>query len=244
MIDIKHLDITIDFESCGLTASSAPMMVALVPWLRDADAEPFLMDDAEPLVMYVDLRTCVVDGFDFDPQTLRWWSRQSQAAREAVTRGLAEPVQDVLVAVVNYLRLLRERFHLNSICLWSQGELDIAMLRYMATKYDIPLDDIIFHTQQRDARTVILEAALALSKQTVRDASMTANTPEPYLMPNVLPDQILAGSYDVYKMFAPLPDRYTNSSVAHDALYDALRTSWNTWQALRWLGSLITNRTN
>lgn len=236
MTNTKHLDITIDFESCGLTASSAPMMVALVPWLRDADAEPFLTkDDAEPLVMYVDLRTCVVDGFDFDPQTLRWWSRQSQVARDAVTRGLAEPVQDVLVGAVNYLRLLRERFHLNSICLWSQGELDIAMLRYMATKYDINLNDIIPHTQMRDARTMILEAAQARSKQMERDASFTAKTTQPCPMPEVLQDKILAGSYDVYKMFPPLPDRYTNNSEAHDALYDAIRTSWNTWQALRWI---------
>lgn len=229
MTNTKHLDITIDFESCGLTASSAPMMVALVPWLRDADVEPFLTkDDAEPLVLYVDLRTCVVDGFDFDPQTLRWWSRQSLAAREAVTRGLAEPVQDVLVGAVNYLRLLRERFHLNSICLWSQGELDIAMLRYMATKYDINLNEIIPHTQFRDARTMILEAALIEASRSLEGKSTRANG-------IVLPNQILAGSYDVYKMFPPLPDRYTNNSEAHDALYDAIRTSWNTWQALRWI---------
>lgn len=229
MTDIKHLDITIDFESCGLTASSAPMMVALVPWLRDADVEPFLTEGyAGPLVMYVDLRTCVVDGFDFDPQTLRWWSRQSQAARDAVTHGLAEPVQDVLVGAVNYLRLLRERFHLNSICLWSQGELDIAMLRYMATKYDINLNDIIPHTQMRDARTMILEGALIEARRSIEGKSTRANG-------IVLPDQILAGSYDVYKMFDPLPDRYKNNSEAHDALYDAFRTSWNTWQALRWI---------
>lgn len=229
MTDIKHLDITIDFESCGLTASSAPMMVALVPWLRDADVEPFLTEDyAGPLVMYVDLRTCVVDGFDFDPQTLRWWSRQSHAAREAVTRGLAEPVQDVLVGAVNYLRLLRERFHLNSICLWSQGELDIAMLRYMATKYDINLNDIIPHTQMRDARTMILEGALIEARRSIEGKSTRANG-------IVLPDQILAGSYDVYKMFDSLPDHYKNNSEAHDALYDAIRTSWNTWQALRWI---------
>ena len=228
MTNTKHLDITIDFETCGLTASSAPMMVALVPWLRDDD-EPFLTkDDAEPLVMYVDLRTCVVDGFDFDPQTLRWWSRQSQAAREAVTSGLAEPIQEVLVAVVNYLRSLRERFHLDSICLWSQGELDIAMLRYIATKYDINLDDIISHTQLRDARTVILEAALIEASRSLEGKGTRANG-------IVLPNQILAGSYDVYKMFAPLPDRYTNNSEPHDALYDAIRTSWNTWQALQWI---------
>ena len=227
MQETKHLDITIDFETCGLTASSAPMMVALVPWNRFAGEDPFLSnDDIEPLVMYVDLRTCVVDGFDFDPKTLRWWSHQSKAARDAVTHGFAEPVQDVIVGVVNYLRSLMWSFHLDSICLWSQGELDIAMLRYMATKYDIDLDDVILHTQFRDARTVILEAALIEARRSIEGKSTRANG-------IVTSNQILAGSYNVYKMFGPLPARYTNNSEAHDALYDAIRTSWNTWQALR-----------
>lgn len=32
----------------------------------------------------------------------------------------------------------------------------------------------------------------------------------------------------------PLPDEYA-SSDAHDALYDAVRSSWLTWQTLKWL---------
>jgi hypothetical protein len=36
-------------------------------------------------------------------------------------------------------------------------------------------------------------------------------------------------------MFDPLPEAYAEGSEAHDALYDAYMSSWNTWQALRWL---------
>jgi hypothetical protein len=220
-------------------ASAAPMQVALVPWMRSEDVDPFCNgQEAEPLVMYVDLRTCVVDGFDFDAQTLRWWSQRSEAAKQAVTRGLAEPVQDVLVGIVNYIRSLRERHHLDSICLWSQGELDTSMLRYMAAKYDIDLDDTIAHTQMRDARTVILEALLIRARQLYREAIAKAKfmaNDVPYPLPPVLEADVLRGDSKAYQLFDPLPDRYANGSEAHDALYDAMRTSWNTWQALRWL---------
>ena len=90
----KHLDFTIDFETCSLSANAAPMQVAIVPWMRDAEKDPFDLpaadannltaDDRErglgriqPFVGYVDLRTCVVDGFDFDPETIKWWSEKS-----------------------------------------------------------------------------------------------------------------------------------------------------------------------
>jgi hypothetical protein len=57
----------------------------------------------------------------------------------------------------------------------------------------------------------------------------------PYPLPPVLEADVLRGDSKAYQLFAPLPDRYANGSEAHDALYDAMRTSWNTWQALRWL---------
>lgn len=49
------------------------------------------------------------------------------------------------------------------------------------------------------------------------------------------PDQILSNPSLAYKLFDPLPDRYSAGGDAHDALYDATRSSWNTWQALRWM---------
>lgn len=225
----KHLDFTIDFETCGLTANAAVMQVAVVPWNRNDGIDPFFSrEDMEPFVGYVDLRTCVVDGFDFDPKTLKWWSERSEAAKSAVTEGLAEPVTDVLFCILDYIRGIVAQHQLESICLWCQGEdVDIAILRNMCRKYDVDLEEIVPHTSFRDCRTVILEAALREAERSAQGKSTIANG-------IVLPCQILSGSYDVYRMFAPLPERFANG-VAHDALFDAVRSSWNTWQALQWL---------
>lgn len=228
---MKHLDITIDFETCAMTANAAVMQVAMVPWLRDNDADPFSFDDMDIYEGCVDLRTCVVDGFDFDPETIKWWSERNLKAKEAVTKGEPEAVDDVLIGMLNYIRELKEKHALTSIFVWCQGmDFDIAILRNLCRKYDVKLEEDIPHTSFRDCRTVILEAALIEASRSLNGKSTRANG-------IILPDQILAGSYDVYKMFAPLPERYSAGSEAHDALYDALRSSWNTWQALKWLNA-------
>ena len=228
---MKHLDITIDFETCAMTANAAVMQVAMVPWLRDNDADPFSFDDMDIYEGCVDLRTCVVDGFDFDPETIKWWSERNLKAKEAVTKGEPKAVDDVLIGMLNYIRELKEKHALTSIFVWCQGmDLDIAILRNLCRKYGVKLEENIPHTSFRDCRTVILEAALIEASRSLNGKSTRANG-------IILPEQILAGSYDVYKMFDPLPERYSAGSEAHDALYDALRSSWNTWQALKWLNA-------
>lgn len=227
---MNHLDITIDFETCAMTANAAPMQVAVVPWLRDNDADPFCNEqEVKPYVGYVDLRTCVVEGCDFDPETVRWWSERNDKAKEAVVKGDPLSIEDVLMHMLNYINDLKVRYELTSICVWCQGmDFDIAILRNLCRKYGVALEKDIPHTQFRDCRTVILEAALIEAGRSLNGKSTRANG-------IILPDQILAGSYDAYKLYAPLPDRYAQGSEAHDALYDALRSSWLTWQALRWL---------
>lgn len=228
---MKHLDITIDFETCAMTANAAVMQVAMVPWLRDNDADPFSFDDMDIYEGCVDLRTCVVDGFDFDPETIKWWSDRNLKAKEAVTKGEPKAVDDVLIGMLNYIRELKEKHALTSIFVWCQGmDFDIAILRNLCRKYGVKLEEDIPHTSFRDCRTVILEAALIEASRSLNGKSTRANG-------IILPEQILAGSYDVYKMFDSLPERYSAGSEAHDALYDALRSSWNTWQALKWLNA-------
>lgn len=228
---MKHLDITIDFETCAMTANAAVMQVAMAPWLRDNDADPFSFDDMDIYEGCVDLRTCVVDGFDFDPETIKWWSERNLKAKEAVTKGEPKAVDDVLIGMLNYIRELKEKHALTSIFVWCQGmDFDIAILRNLCRKYGVKLEEDIPHTSFRDCRTVILEAALIEASRSLNGKSTRANG-------IILPEQILAGSYDVYKMFDPLPERYSAGSEAHDALYDALRSSWNTWQALKWLNA-------
>ena len=236
---MKHLDFTIDFETCSLSSDAAIMQVAVVPWLRDADMEPFMSKaDAEPFVSYVDLRSCVVEGMDFDPATVSWWSRQSDDAKRAVCEGLAEPVADITVGALNYLRDIVKQYQLDSICLWAHGmDVDCAILRSLCRRFDIDMEDIIPHTQLRDCRTVILEAAHKLACRQLREAIATAVTllqdGSPVPSPAVSPQEVLAGSRNAYDFFPPLPSQY--DGIQHNALYDALRSTWYTWQALKTL---------
>ena len=242
---MKHLDFTIDFETCSLSSDAAIMQVAVIPWLRDADVEPFMSKaDAEPFVNYVDLRSCVVEGMDFDSKTVTWWSRQSDEAKRAVCEGLAEPVADVLVGVLDFIRSMVKEHSLDSICLWAHGmDVDLAILRSLCRRFDIDLESIIPHTQLRDCRTVILEAAYKLACQQRLEAIATAETllqdGTPVPCSAVSPQEVLAGSRKAYDLFLPLPSHY--DGCLHDANYDAMRSTWYTWQALRTLGNCRTD---
>ena len=226
---MKHLDFTIDFETCSLSSDAAIMQVAVIPWLRDADVEPFMSKaDADPFVNYVDLRSCVVEGMDFDPKTVTWWSRQSDEAKHAACQGLAESIADVTVGIIDYLREIIKQYQLYSICLWAQGDTDISQLRSLCHRFDINMEDTVPHTSFRDCRTVILEAALVEAERSMSGKSTRANG-------IALPHQIQADPSLAYLLFPSLPSRYTEGRCQHDALYDALRSTWYSWQALRTL---------
>jgi len=238
---MKHLDFTIDFETCALTANAAPMQVAIVPWRREAESDPFILDDTgeateeaasawpKPLELYVDLRSCVTDGYDFDPETIAWWTRQTHEAKCAVCDGLPQPIDEVTVEIVDYLRRAVERLHLDSICLWSQGDTDMGILRNLCRRHDYDMEeDVIPHTQLRDCRTVILEAALIEAERSMAGKSTRANG-------IALPHQIQADPSLAYNIFPSLLSHYTEGRCQHDALYDALRSTWYTYQALKTL---------
>lgn len=240
---MKHLDFTIDFETCALTANAAPMQVAIVPWRREAESDPFVLDETgetteeqacawpEPYVTYIDLRSCVVEGMDFDPATIDWWSRQSDEAKHTVCQGLAEPIADITIGALNYLRDIIKQFQLDSVCLWAHGmDVDCAILRSLCRRFGIDLEDIVPHTSFRDCRTVILEAALIEAERSMAGKSTRANG-------IALPRQVHVDPTLAYKIFDPLPSHYAEDRETHDALYDALRSIWYTWQALKTLRS-------
>lgn len=238
---MKHLDFTIDFETCALSANAAVMQVAIVPWRREAQDDPFAVADdlgevtedeaarwPDTYEAYVDLRSCVVEGMDFDPETISWWSRQSDEAKHAVCQGLAEPIADVTVGILDYLRDIVAQYRFDSICLWAHGDTDISQLRSLCRRFDIDLEDIVPHTSFRDCRTVILEAALTEAERSMAGKSTRANG-------IALPHQIQSDPSLAYEIFPPLPSHYAEGRCQHDALYDAIRSTWYTWQALKTL---------
>lgn len=224
----NHIDITFDLETCAVTANAAVMQVAAVAWNRDAESNPFVSDGFPvggfTFNEHIDLRTCVVDGFDFDPQTVAWWSRQSNAAKQAVCDDLAEPIRDVFANFVEWLGGVKKDAQADTLFLWCQGmDFDGAILRNICHKYDLQLPCKC--QQFRDCRTVILEAALVRAEKAGVEHSATLPTPE----------AILADDRKAYDLYPPLPDEYAAGREAHDALYDAMRSSWNTWQAIKWM---------
>lgn len=218
----KHLDLMIDFETCGLSANAAPMSVACVPWLRDGEDSPFFnMNEVEPFEAKIDLRSCVVGGYEFDAETICWWSRRDERAQEALIEGYAEPVRDVVLNFLKWLHSTMQEAGADTVCLWCQGmDVDIAMLRNICKKNGLDLELAIPHAYFRDCRTLILECAL----RRVPDNDTTEIA------------EIMRNPKKAYSIYAPMPEEIEKSFVAHDAKYDCLRSIWYTWQALR-LGS-------
>ena len=225
---MNHIDITFDMETCATTANAAVMQVAAVAWNRSAKENPFeIFDRNAPETRcgfneHIDLRTCVVDGFDFEQTTVKWWANQTEKAKKAVTEGLAEPIEEVFIRFIEWINQVKKDTKAESVCLWCQGmDFDGAILRNICHKYDLELS---FRYQQfRDCRTLILETAvMQVSRHPVICADGTT----------IKPKDILQQPCKAYKIYKPLPEDIIESSAVHDAMYDCIRSSWNTWQAL------------
>ena len=100
-------------------------------------------------------------------------------------------------------------------------DFDGAIFRNICHKYDLEMP---FRYQQfRDARTVILETAVAI---VTRDPTLVKNGKI------ITPEDILKKPCLAYEFYNPLPSGYGDKSEAHDAMFDCLQTRWNVWQAL------------
>jgi len=218
---MRHIDITIDFETCALTTNAAPLSVAAVAWER-AGGIPFLDErGVEPFVGYFDLRDAFMLGMDISRDTQQWWREQGDRARRSLLEGRPRPVVAVLRDLLDWIRLRAVAgTQADSFCLWSQGtDFDIALLRNLCRFFfDYGIEEIVPHTSFRDCRTVILEAARTICSS--RSAL------------SVTEQDILQDPSRAYTLFADLPQEYASGGEAHDALYDCRRSTWYTWQAL------------
>lgn len=239
---MNHIDITFDMETCATTVNAAVMQVAAVAWDRRANENPFLLPntsyDRRTFNERTDLHSCVMDGFDFDPDTVRWWAGQKDEAKTAVMDGKPRHIRDVFARFAGWIVDLKKEYHAESVCLWCQGmDFDGAILRNVCKKYGIIMP---FAFQQfRDCRTLILEAAVIKAEK--RKDAIIGTDGENYLLSNgdlvsrkmTTPEQILADNRKAYALYERLPLQYGNKDNLHDALYDCLNSSWNTWQALK-----------
>lgn len=248
---MRLLDITLDLETCAVSSHAAIMQIAAVAWDRFAKdgtqmffGEAAGLEDTPHFVRETDLNSQFVTGlFDFDQNTSEWWGKQSGKAKLAMAgditkcedistaqqaRNLLQSqdlLNDALADLDGWIREILSKSKVDNFCIWCQGtDFDIPILRYAAerTHCNKLLPMALHHKYFRDCRTAIYECVASWLGRT--------DVEVPYTKLDLLGDPMLA-----YKILPPLPDCFGSPENAHDALYDCVRSSWFTWQALRLL---------
>lgn len=242
---MRLLDITLDLETCSLSSHAAIMQIAAVAWDRFAkdDSQMFFgkaskPEETEHFVRTIDLNSQFVEGlFDFDQSTANWWGRQSREAKRAVACDITNDapsevktekqsqvlLNNALAELDDWIRKMLSLYKVDNFCIWCQGtDFDIPILRYAAesTRCNKLLPMALHHKYFRDCRTAIYECVASWLSRTDIEV--------PYTKLDLLNDPTLA-----YKILQPLPDSFGGNEKAHDALYDCVRSSWFTFQALR-----------
>lgn len=217
---MKHIDITFDFETCSTAPDAAPMQLAAVAWDRNATGEHPFFD--ETFNIGIDLRTCVVEGFSFDQETIDFWSRQNGAAKQSVTEDECWPVDIAFQRFCEWVETTKERHDTETTCLWCQGQdFDFPILKTIARRFGLkmPAHQHYF----RDCRTFVLEAALLLTS--------TGQFPKQA-------DEIMEKPMRAYDMLPTIPADIVKKRTQHDPLYDCLRSTWSVWQMMKMLKAI------
>ncbi len=251
----RHIDITFDFETVSTAPNAAPMMLAAVVWDRFAEGENPFLEGIDSFCEGVDLRSCVVDGFDFDAITLEWWSRQSEQAKNCVTAGVGAPVREVFEDFKKWIEIAMDYYEAETVCLWCQGQdFDFPILKTIARKYGLKMP--VHQHYFRDCRTVILEtAAMMMMRMTgkvmeagrpaVETTGVVAGRPAIETAGVVAEEKenerrrLIAGTDGILKdpekayLMIPEMPKGIVAGGSHDPVYDCMRSSWNVWQCMK-----------
>lgn len=216
---MDNLEICFDLETCARTAHSAVMSIGAVPWTRDTEAARPFLDLQEDGFFFetIDLRQCVMDGFEFDQATVDWWSRQNDAAKAAIM--CQDPVTlDVAVErFAAWIGRLMAHFSVpkGHVSVWCQGsDFDAAILRHICYKYDIQMPFAYYDV--RDCRTYIKEATDIIVRSMGHDA--LTHEDEKAFMQEI--------------MLRNLPDEELINKQPHSALSDCRFSILRTWSLM------------
>ena len=217
----KHIDITFDFETVSTAPDAAPMQLGAIVWNRDTDLESPFMDDA--FIVGIDLRTCAVEGFSFDQDTIDWWSRQNETAKQCVTEMECYGVDTAFGQFCEWIEQMKQKYEADTVCLWCQGQdFDFPILKTIARKFNLKMP--VHQHYFRDCRTYVLETALILADTHSAPDGFTFNVSD-----------ILEKPMRAYDLIPKLSAKMMEGRAQHDALYDCLRSTWSVWHCMKFL---------
>lgn len=210
---MKHIDITFDFETVSTAPDAAPMQLAAIVWNRDTKLDSPFTDDA--FQVGIDLRTCVVEGFSFDQDTVDWWSRQHNTAKRCVTEEECYGVDTAFQQFCEWIAQMKQKYGADTVCLWCQGQdFDFPILKTIARKFGLKMP--VHQHYFRDCRTFVLE--------TVFNGQISHPTTA---------DEIMEHPMRAYDFIPKLSSKMMEGRIQHDALYDCLRSTWAVWQCMQ-----------
>lgn len=252
---MKTLDITIDLETCSLSSHAAIMQIAAVIWDRFApDAEYIfpsidtkmsgtqMMDFDHPATIpehtwhfceNIDLNHQFINGgMDFSQGTSDWWRKQSPEAKQAVIgNGGKMPLDQAIIKLDSWIGKAMRLTGAKSVNIWCQGtDFDIPILRNAAEVSNLRCKPVsIPHMFYRDCRTFVYEMTLLYVQQLMNGEEGPIN--------DLLNNPLLA-----YNILPEMPESFGGRENAHGALYDCVRSSWFTWQAMHSLETINNER--
>lgn len=245
---MKHLDITIDLETCSLSSHAAIMQIAAVAWDRFApDAEHIFPardrhinifdfehpatkpEDTWHFAANIDLTHQFVCGkMDFSQDTCNWWAARSPQAKDALMAGDRKRLDHALMLFDSWIRQSMRLLGADNVTVWCQGtDFDIPILRH-AAKVSGKEDCKPAATPRyfiRDCRTVIYEMTQLYVQHLMEDGGTAAS-------------DVLNNPRMAYKIHDELPETFGDREDAHGALYDCIRSSWFTWQSIHALSRI------
>lgn len=256
---MKIIDITFDLETTSLSADAAILQIGAVAWNSSNLINPFF-DWGENAQDYtyaternwkgmflndLPLTEQFLAGCDIDVDTQRWWMQQDKHVKTSLLDydNTGINVCTSLNAFFEFMKEMQDRTEADAFNLWCQGpDTDIAILKMTAERFMniCPHDFPVKHTRFRDCRTIILTGGLnymlAYAKELKEveedDGLLAKKTGELY-------DEYIKDPSIVYKYLPQLPETVKENlkkcgvSDAHNALYDAAISSWNTWCVLQ-----------
>ena len=221
---MKHIDITFDFETVSTAPDAAPMQLGAIVWNRNTELDTPFMDDAFNTA--IDLRTCAVEGFSFDQDTIDWWSRQNDTSKQCVTEGECYAVDRAFQQFIDWIEEMKKKYGTNTVCLWCQGQdFDFPILKTIARKFNLKMP--VHQHYFRDCRTYVLEAVLTL----LSAGNRTDETRSVHLTL----DDVLEKPMRAYDLIPKINEDWLKERSQHDALYDCLRSTWSVWHCMKFL---------